>query len=362
MKKFFSAAALFVASVFIFSACSCSACNTDARIISSAVWNKDPSSPYVSTFSETAEYDVVHVKDFKVTTNKVTYDFAAAKTDKPVAEYGKGSYVTTAKAVAQSALPENAPKPQSSEIYEYTTLLSMPVKYTLGEKEYSFNDTITSKVYFLSSTDALQPIWSEKSYDNTKYADGKIYRYVYTVSILWNAKAELKITDGSETADNDYIGDDNVVMRKTEKTANYKYSKGCVLDNEQLLFAVRGFGLSASFNRSVKVLDTAYSKLQTVGVRCASTANVTDPWTLSVNGASKEVAAASAYLTTVNRSDGTYTGSPIICYYQITNYTGDDKEITADASGRGWLVKMVTKLPSELGALNYRLKSVTVTE
>jgi len=362
MKKFFSAAALFVASVFIFSACSCSACNTDARVISSAVWNKDPSSPYVSTFSETAEYDVIHVKDYKVTTNRVTYDFTAAKTDKPVAEYGKGSYVTTAKAVTQASLPSNAAKPESSEIYEYTASLTLPVKYTLGENEYSFTDTISSKVYFLSSTHALQPICSEKSYDNTKYADGKIYRYVYTVSVLWNAKAELTITDGSETAVNDYNGDENVIMRKTEKTATYKYAKGCALDNEQLLFATRGFGLSASFNRSVKVLDTAYGKLQTVGVRCASTANVTDPWALSINEAVKDVATTSAYLTTIGRSDGTYAGSPMICYYQITNYNGDDKDVTADANGRSWLVKMVTKLPSDLGALNYRLKSVTVTE
>ena len=76
---------------------------------------------------------------------------------------------------------------------------------------------------------------------------------------------------------------------------------------------------------------------------------------------------SATYLTTLNRADSKYTGQAKHCYYQLTKAeTTEDGEETTEETGktnaRAFLVKIVESLPNKLGALEYRLSTVHVTE
>ena len=59
-------------------------------------------------------------------------------------------------------------------------------------------------------------------------------------------------------------------------------------------------------------------------------------------------------LVTVQRGNTTYSGSPKHCYYQLES----DKSVPY----RALFVRMVDKLPNDLGALDYKLQSITTSE
>lgn len=363
MKKFFIAAALFIASVMIFSGCSCSACNNETRFTGSMNWHKTKT--YDTEFDETAVYDIVYRDDYVMKAGNYTYNFTASKPEGVTLNYGAGTYTTHVKAISKAQLPETAGTTESSEFYMLTTEFTLPVTYTYEDpaETYSFTDTITSSVYFESMQTSMQPLYSVKHYDTTQLSSGTVYRTAYSTEIKWADRAELKITNESESK-TEYEENDRYKLRSVENAEkNVKYSKGCVLDNEELLFAVRSLALSTSYNGSLKILDTAYKSAQSLTVSCSRAVNVTDAWSLTLNGAEpKPYASTSTFLTAIVRSNSTYSGTATLCYYQIVSYDGDDQEITADSEGRGWLIKMVTKLPNSLGALEYRLKSITLSE
>lgn len=106
--------------------------------------------------------------------------------------------------------------------------------------------------------------------------------------------------------------------------------------------------------------------MQSIAVSSNRTINVTDPWTLALNGKDQEYASSATYLTTLNRADSKYTGKAKHCYYQVTkaetSEEGEEKETSGATNARAFLVKIVEALPNDLGALEYRLNSVQVTE
>ena len=293
----------------------------------------------------------------------------------------KGGYTTTTEAL--QALPSDiGVSVNDTELYKITASLTLPVTYNIlkTEKSYSFTDTVTSTVYFRSHSSSLSPIYSVKSFDTTQIVNNKngtyIVRYVYETKIDWvtnGNKAALSVTDKTDSVTPVYTDDDAYRLTEVENySKQIKYTEGTVLDNETLLFSIRGLTLSSSYSSTLKILDTAYKSVQSVAVGCKRTVNVTDAWTLNtMNTAGEWVPqqydSSATYLTTLNRADSKYTGQAKHCYYQLTKAeTTEDGEETTEETGktnaRAFLVKIVESLPNKLGALEYRLSTVHVTE
>ncbi len=371
MKKFFTSIVFALTFTMLFSACSCAGCNTESKITGSSYWHSNKT--YSRNFTETATYEVNYTDDYKVTTGGVKYDYSKANEPESLtATYGKGSYVVTVKAIGKNDLPEKAKNSDDSvnEFYKLTAELNLPVTYKFNDgEEYTFTDTHNSVVYFESISTSLRPLYSQKIYDSTYFSnDGSsIIRSAYTTEIKWANKAELTITDNSSEKTEYPARDGKYGLRKVEnETYSVKYSKGCVLDNEQLLFALRAYTLSTDLSETIKIFDTAYkNQLTSISVKSAETAAFTDKWTVSINGNEETKETTSTFLTTIVRNDSKLSGSPLICYYQIIKYDGDEEGVTADENGRSWLVRMVQRLPygtGSYGALDYKLKSVVVTD
>lgn len=372
MKKFLTSVAFALTFTMLFSACSCAGCNTETEITGSAYWHSGKT--YSPNFSEHAIYNVNYVDDYKITTGGVKYDYSkSGSPENLTATYDVGTYEVIVKSISINDLPEETRSLTSAnEFYKLTTELVLPVTYKFSnDSAYTFTDKISSEIYFESISTSLRPLYSAKTYDSTYFSStDTILHSAYTTEIKWADKAELTITDNSaeKIKTDEYAEKDGEYgyAKISDQKYSVKYSKRCVLDNEQLLFALRAFTLSTDFSETVKIFDTAYkNQLTSISIKSSETATVTDAWTLYLNDKEETKSSTSTFLTTIVRNDSDLSGSPLICYYQITKYDGDDENVVADASGRSWLIKMVSRLPygsGSYGALDYTLKSITVTD
>lgn len=367
MKKSILTIVSLILALLTFTGCSCSP--TIAYSFTS-YWQKDK--VYSSTYHEKAVYTVTHVTDFSEkidnkNTGNVTYEFKAEENAYYNYSYGVGDYTVEVKSV--SSLPTELGGTQGNYYY-LTTELNIPVTFTekTGEnKQYTSNDKIVSQVYFSDVQNSLHPVWSKKSYVSTTVRSdnngvGKIVKYAYTTEITWNnGKAKFTLTDDSATL-TDTFDDNFKKITLSNKQKEIGYTKYNALDNESLLFAIRGLTLSDSYSNSFKIIDTAYESVQSISVTGRKITNLNDlSYNLTLNGISSAKSNPSTCLVTVGRNDSTYSGSPSICYYQLMKYTGSDENITTESESRACLMKMVTKLGT-FGALVYSISSLTITD
>ena len=382
MKKFWLKTVIVSLCAVVLTGCSaeggCNGCAPVNKLAFYSNWTSNQT--YHTEFKETAVYDVVYCDDYRINTGKSEVDYSAEKSDKYTVVYGengtaKNAYSSTVEAVQSLPASLNITV-EETELYKITTELKLPVTYNVVEtkKSYSFEDSITSTVYFRSHDQSLAPVYSEKSFDTTQLVSNKngiyIVRYVYETKIDWitnGNKAALTVTDKTADAEKKYEDDDAVRLTAIDNSSTQiKYTAGTVLDNETLLFSVRGLQLSSAFSSTLKIIDTAYKNVQSIAVSSNRTINVTDPWTLALNGTEQKYDSYATYLTTLNRADSKYTGKAKHCYYQVTkaetSEEGEEKETSGATNARAFLVKIVEALPNDLGALEYRLNSVQVTE
>ncbi len=390
MKKFWLKAVALCLGALVLTGCSaeggCNGCAPTNKLAFTSNWTIDKQ--YHDEFKETAVYDVVYRDDYRVSTGETETDYSAQKSSEYTVVYGengtaKGGYTTTVEAL--QALPSDIGVTVSdTDLYKITTSLTLPVTYNIIDtnKSYTFTDTISSTAYFRSHSSSLSPIYSVKSYDTTQLVNNKdgayIVRYVYETKIDWvtnGNKAALTVTDKTDSVTPVYTDDDAYRLTAVENySGQIKYTEGTVLDNETLLFSIRGLTLSSSFTTTLKTLDTAYKSVQSIAVASKRTVNVTDAWTLNTQNTAgewveQEYASSATYLTTLNRSDSKYTGQAKHCYYQLTKAeTTEESEEKAEdgdagkTNARAFLIKIVEPLPNKLGALEYRLSTVHVTE
>lgn len=372
-KSFLRILAAALGAVFI-TACSCeggcAGCAPVNHLAFTANWTADKAS-HSATFKETSVYKVERLTDYKrETAEKVTDDFTAQENEAFSAKFGEGSYIVTVQAIP--FLPADLGiSVEETELYKIETAFSIPVTYTVTatEKSYTFEDTISSVAYFRAHNVSLSPIYSHKTYDSVSVGgsadDVKVLRYAYSTTINWMYEDGVALltkenTDTSELAHHaEYAEDAAYSVRQTDTDpSEIKYTSGTVLDNETLFFAIRGLSPKIdSFSSSVKIIDTAYNSVQSVAIASSRSYNYTGAWTLDRAGTVTEFEnkAVPTALTTVRRGDTTYSGTAKHCYYQLAS---DD----SGAPYRAFLMQFVDKLPNGLGALQYSLTSVTVSE
>ncbi len=143
-------------------------------------------------------------------------------------------------------------------VYKYETALSIDVAYTFGTvNSETFHDTVTSCVYFEKEGNGLTPIYSEKTFSNHSLSNvdmtlEEIQLLNYSVTVDYQSMV-------STVTNNDEPNRPNQKTFKVEDTDKYTW-----LDNETLLFALRGVNPSSAVSHKVLVYAPFSEETQTI--------------------------------------------------------------------------------------------------
>lgn len=173
------------------------------------------------------------------TSEQLVYNvtFRPSETGKFRAEYDVGRYTTSLKS-------ENISYAEGSPIgYCYETELDLTGRYYVGgEKGEDFHDRVATKVWFLGVSDGLRPIRSERTVHctapNTSASSAADAQVLYEYTYVTEYDPSLSTGTTTYTA----TGEEPVVTKVSLG------SGGTFLDNEQILFALRGLDMNSSFS------------------------------------------------------------------------------------------------------------------
>ncbi len=235
-KRFFSIACVLAGATLFASCSSCSACSVNQEILFNAGWLADTTSKVLPSTAEELSYDVSYNKADGLYSSVYSMD------------YTNGKYTTTLKQVEY----------EGQAVYEYTTELTISVAYTLkktGETtQFETPDSMKTTVLFTSAAKGLTPIKSTKttychSPNGTDAAklEHCYTEYHYTVETVYTG------SKGKSTITN-HLNED-----KTQKLKSFsaKHDEFSYLDNEQILFALRGMGTTSTSVSSYQPLEQA---------------------------------------------------------------------------------------------------------
>jgi len=275
------------------------------------------------------------------TSEKLTYEisYTAGTNEEYGLNYSDGTYETnlinTTYSYEDGSTPEN--------VYLLTTSLKTNVSYAIGDESATYTDTVTSKVYFKTVDNALQPIYSYKEFSchsplgatPVSFNDSVIY-YHYSFETVYDktlstATLTYKKLDGDESA-----------LKDSEKeysvSTNYTY-----LDNEELLFAVRGMTISEDSSTTISTLNASRSLTQNVSI----TNNGSEAGTYKFDMGEGET----DYSITANKItiiiSSLQSGGEQTAYYAAAS--------TDNNEYRGVMLSLDTTLPYALGTLSYNL-------
>ena len=173
-------------------------------------------------------------------------------------DFGVGSYVTTLKRldVAPEELKNNEVLTSSNDkFYSYKTSFSMPVTYYIDGVAKSFVDTIESIVYFHSQNMSFAPIYSNTKAHYSVYSaveGGYNVQDVLYESTFTYDKNSYTLTlsgEGFETS-----------------TTTHDYEFKTLVDNAQLLFALRNLEVKENAPRNLFVSSSAYKEQTDIAV------------------------------------------------------------------------------------------------
>ena len=204
------------------------ACRNVNSLTFGAYWYGDTTNSNIfSGETETLEYDV---------------SFEPAENSNLQLSY-EGTY--TMRLSDENRLVDGASVP----CYHLSTELSVSATFTLNGESKSFEDSVVSDVYFLSVAEGLRPLESSKTVVSTsplnthpssldKDVAYHTFRYATHVVYATNLRSAAFTLDN---LDSDADDDDEAVTVSLG-------DKGSYLDNEQLLFALRGLDMTSSEN------------------------------------------------------------------------------------------------------------------
>lgn len=171
-----------------------------------------------------------------------------------------GSYVTTLEGKGDG--------------YLYTTTLTLPVSYTFGGETVVFEDVITTSVEFKNTKLSLTPVSSIKTIAchtprNSKPSsiDGCYIDYSYSVTTTYNADCTAGTTVMLDTSEKGTLYDKKKFPNGQTTEFSIDQEKYSYLDNEQLLFALRGLSnTSLATSKKVNVYNASKKTVQTVTI------------------------------------------------------------------------------------------------
>lgn len=251
--------------------------------------------------------------------------------------YTDGKYTTTLSAETNNG----------ELVYSYQTKLTISVQYSYqSEVSDKFNDIITSKVLFKNTKSGLQPLYSEKNVEshspnNSSSSLSGCYTY-YKYSFVVDYEDNCTV---GKTTFTDLSGEESA-EKKRDFSIGDKYT---YIDNEELLFALRGVSLDSS--QQLQSYNTAAKAVQPVKITPSS--SETEEFDFVMNG---------------------QTGKKAIEYYPVTiSYVADfpgsaqtawyakPGEKTSFNTYRNVLLRLEAPVSYGCGTLVYELKTADFT-
>ena len=329
------------------------ACSGEQKINFTANWQSNTTGTEFSNLStEQLSYDVTfdEGKNMFADSYSVSYENGKYET--------KLTGVTKAKATEEI---ENFELLQGEEknlrgtistdkLYRYETTFSIDVQYVLkktGETSETFTDSVKTVAYFKGAANGLTPIYSHKELICKSPVGSDVSKlnqcyvsYHLTTDIDYTAKKAASTI-------RDYEG---TYLRKekdaefAEKTSTFTPSSEdyTYLDNEQLLFAIRGMGTSATSFSVYQAPERTKKKIDvTVGKKTGYTVKA------GILGEKEKNVHYRAYTLTY---DSANPGGAQVAW--IANTTDAD-----DNTNRNVMLRLETPLGYNIGSLVYTLKS-----
>ena len=283
------------------------------------------------------------------TLEDLTYEvsFTPAENDSSFSvEYDTGTY-TTRLINANIALSDGSTK----EGYIYATELTISGRYRLGsEVSEDFSDRVSSSVSFLPVTDGLKPVKSEKEVLSTspivslpETLEGAIETYHYTYDVSYDAA--LTTATAVYTDLNAETPAPETREYAIDGTTTY-------LDNEQILFALRGLSLSsvATF-RTVNSVMGIVTEVST-GTSTTGPTSLKESVDFTMDGTAVKTEIDAVQVPIIYQS--TPSGQQQDLVYAATTDTNNN-------TYRNVLLRMEVPVLQSLGTLVYRLKEAAFT-
>ena len=283
------------------------------------------------------------------TREELTYEvsFTPAENDSSFSvEYDTGTY-TTRLINANIALSDGSTK----EGYIYTTELTISGRYRLGsEVSEDFSDRVSSSVSFLPVTDGLKPVKSEKEVLSTspivslpETLEGAIETYHYTYDVSYDAA--LTTATAVYTDLNAETPAPETREYAIDGTTTY-------LDNEQILFALRGLSLSsvATF-RTINSVMGIVTEVST-GTSTTGPTSLKESVDFTMDGTAVKTEIDAVQVPIIYQS--TPSGQQQDLVYAATTDTNNN-------TYRNVLLRMEVPVLQSLGTLVYRLKEAAFT-
>lgn len=315
-KNIFSCAALLLATS-CFAACA----NTSQKTSFNSNWQTD-STVIQNDLTETLEYNVRFEKS-----TPTQNDFSL--------DYTNGTYTTSLKTEYS----------EGRIIYIYESTLQIDVIYQFGQESKQLTDRVYSHVEFEDADSFLRPLSSYKETLSHSPANGatsldKCYEtYHHSIDIKYteNGAGEMVYKN---------LADENSKDQKESfKVSTKKYTH---LDNEQLLFAIRGINPSQSTTAKFNVYSPFINRAQKVKVSFDSATS--RDFTFTKNGTS--IKETIQYYPVKIALDETNPGAT------QTAWVAKSTSTTSNVY-RNVVLRLETPLSYNLGSLVYELKSAT---
>ncbi len=236
-------------------------------------------------YTETLTYNVNYVnsseyfaKSSEITDDKLSMNF----TD--------GKYIS--KLEVLGAIPTDVVTdiniPADFSRYKLETELSIKVKYTTPDGDFERTDKIKSLTYFYST--ALAPLYSKttSSYTSVYNTNSGLTLKVVDAEneIFYNAE-EYTVKQNYTIHDFEQASKDGSAIldadNGSEKT--YEYESRTVIDNSELLFALRNVAIAEESSSNIPVVSAVYGEYKTLAVNNRSQNE--QSVTLNVNGEQK---------------------------------------------------------------------------
>ena len=270
-------------------------------------------------------------------------------------EYDTGSY-TTKLINSNLTLSDGSTK----EGYIYTTELTISGRYLLaGKASETFTDSVKSTVYFLPVSYGLQPVKSEKEVVSTSPETSspasledafRTYHYTYDVSY----DAGLTTATAVYTDLTEYKTEEGETVRRDPETREFDIAGDTTyLDNEQILFALRGLTLTNAV--AFRTLNTVTGMVTEVtnSSQASAPGSVKESVDFMKDGEAVKQEIDAVELSLSYRT--AHSGQPQKLVYAATTSTGDN-------TYRNVLLRMEVPVLQSLGTLVYRLTEADFTD
>lgn len=207
--------------------------------------------------------------------------------------YSNGTYTTELKQANKSDIPYNSDilnikdakdEPLVNTVYLLTSDFSIDINLAIGENNYTHTEKITTTAYIAQAGASYAPLYAKEEAEYTiiyanKTADAKILK---SVSETLYDKAEYRNIKKNAYFDLDAAAETINLDNVAEKETKQKYSFRAVIDNTELLFALRGLTIEEKKSADISVKSPSYDAPQTLSV--TNTVKSEEEFTLNYNG------------------------------------------------------------------------------